>query len=333
MGDDAMADAEAQLKAKYGGLPTKKKLLNKNIRGGRQFFDSGDWAKKEAGVGGSQELSFEHKYPTLANGGTVLFRDLSEEQKKEVCSTMKELRMGPNSTIITQGELGDHFYVLGGGECDVIENSSGAPKKLKKLTAGDSFGELALMYDTPRSASVVTTTDCILYEMDRGTFRRVLATKAKMKREKYSPFLEKVELLKSVPEYDRQRVADYVDSKVYSDGDAIIKCGDKQQVNDFFILYSGACVAKINGKEVRRYEEPGQFFGELALLTKGERTCDVFADGNTELLVLDSRCFEFLKPFTFPTYKKSIDTYQGIKVAFVEADGSGEMRVEIVAKE
>lgn len=70
------------------------------------------------------------------------------------------------TTIVEEGAPGDSFYVIGNGEVEVL----GAGVAVRRLTAGDSFGEIALLRDLPRSATCRAVTDVELFELDRETF-------------------------------------------------------------------------------------------------------------------------------------------------------------------
>src|SRR4051812_13183544 len=69
-------------------------------------------------------------------------------------------------TIVRTGEVGDRFYVVGAGELDVTVDHEPS----RRLKAGDYFGEIALLRDVPRTATVTSCTDVDLYGLDRDTF-------------------------------------------------------------------------------------------------------------------------------------------------------------------
>ena len=73
---------------------------------------------------------------------------------------------GPARRSITQGEDGDRFYLIDEGEVEVIEN--GVFKR--KLAAGDGFGEIALLRDVPRTATVRATAPIRLLALEREDF-------------------------------------------------------------------------------------------------------------------------------------------------------------------
>ncbi|HJR19112.1 MAG TPA: cyclic nucleotide-binding domain-containing protein [Actinomycetota bacterium] len=73
--------------------------------------------------------------------------------------------------IVKQGEEGDTFYVISSGQVDVIENR----RKTNRLGAGDYFGEIALLTDEPRTATIRAATPVRVLELERKAFDRVLA--------------------------------------------------------------------------------------------------------------------------------------------------------------
>ena len=118
------------------------------------------------------------------------------------------------SRLLTQrdhvGEDGDQFYVVDEGELNIYVNSPTERKLVLHVTTGDSFGELALIYNTPRAADVVVrkplnryarphspqaVTAVSLWVIDRVTYRRVLMDSTMRKRKLYEEFLDKVPIL------------------------------------------------------------------------------------------------------------------------------------------
>ncbi|XP_029106241.1 cAMP-dependent protein kinase type II-beta regulatory subunit-like [Scleropages formosus] len=94
-------------------------------------------------------------------------------------------------TVIQQGDEGDNFYVIDQGEVDVYVNG----EWVTSIGEGGSFGELALIYGTPRAATVKAKTDLKLWGIDRDSYRRILMGSTLRKRKMYEEFLSKVSIL------------------------------------------------------------------------------------------------------------------------------------------
>ena len=74
-----------------------------------------------------------------------------------------------NYTVL--GDEGDNFYVLVSGKASVYVNGSA----VGLIPEGSSFGELALLYNTPRTATIRSDTLCTVFALDRETFRSAVA--------------------------------------------------------------------------------------------------------------------------------------------------------------
>lgn len=75
-------------------------------------------------------------------------------------------------------------------------------------STGDVFGELALMYNAPRAASIKAKEESILFSLDWDTFNAIVKRTAILNREKYNDFLNKVEILSTLNGYEKDKIAD-----------------------------------------------------------------------------------------------------------------------------
>ncbi|TNN05762.1 cAMP-dependent protein kinase type II regulatory subunit isoform 2 [Schistosoma japonicum] len=246
----------------------------------------------------------------------LLFRCLDEEQKSKVIDAMQEMKVKQGDVVITQGDDGDNFYVIESGTYDIYvrQNQSSNEKlgeKVGSYNGQGSFGELALMYNTSRAASIVAATDGILWLMDRNTFRRIVLKAAFHKRQAYIELLEDIPLLKELSSYERTNVADALQSRVYQDGATIITQGETGK--EMFIIESGTVriSVKENSEEVELSRVgKGAYFGELALITKRPRAASAYAVGQTKVAVLDVASFERLMGPCLKVMQRNIDTYE-----------------------
>jgi CRP-like cAMP-binding protein len=83
-------------------------------------------------------------------------------------SGIKSQHFEPGDLVFSQGDLGDNVYVIQKGECEVIREDSGVARQLAVLRAGDYFGEMAVLSDKTRNASirVLKSMDVLLIPKD-----------------------------------------------------------------------------------------------------------------------------------------------------------------------
>lgn len=188
------------------------------------------------------------------------------------------------------------------GSFDVHVNSTGAlqpgpdgmGQQVGNIQAGGSFGELALMYNAPRAATVVSAeAGCTLWALDRVTFRRILMESTFARRRMYESFLEEVPLLSTLTPYERSKIADALETQKFTTGDIIIREGDPGYA--FYLLESGEADAYIGESEnkVLHYKK-GDFFGELALLNDAPRAASVVAASDVKVASLGKNAFQRL---------------------------------------
>jgi cAMP-dependent protein kinase regulator len=115
---------------------------------------------------------------------------------------------------------------MGTLDCFKVFKKGEDPKHLKVYQPGESFGELALLYNAPRAATIRAKTDSVMFSLDRETFNHIVKDAAAKKREYYESFLSKVELLKDMDPYERMQIADALKRSEYKKGDYILKEGN-----------------------------------------------------------------------------------------------------------
>ncbi|WWD16635.1 hypothetical protein CI109_101065 [Kwoniella shandongensis] len=235
----------------------------------------------------------------LAIQPNFLFRNLDEDQEADVLAAMKEVNIGPGELIIEQGAAGDYFYVVESGTLEVYVKKDGQVidpekgdrqglgKKVATCAEGNSFGELALMHNAPRAASILSTSPCTLWALDRVSFRTILLDHTSRKRRLYESFLSEVQILASLQPQERAKIADVLESRTFNEGEDVITQGDAGE--EFFLIESGTAVAikrDLDGKEqvVKRLGK-GDYFGELALINRQTRAATVRAEGPEKLRV------------------------------------------------
>ncbi|KER33309.1 cyclic nucleotide-binding domain protein [Opisthorchis viverrini] len=260
----------------------------------------------------------------------LLFRCLDDDQMQDVIDAMFERRVKAGEKVITLGEDGDNFYVIEKGVYDIIVRVDGQEKKVGQYDNKGSFGELALMYNTPRAATIQATEDGVVWAMTREVFRGIVLKKAFEKRRMYEELLNQVPILESLSAYERMNVADALKTRIYNDGDQILKQGDPG--DEMFFIEDGEVrimmkrVGESEEKEVAKIEKGG-YFGELALLTSHPRAASAYAVGRTKLAVLDVGSFERLLGPCLNILRRNIDGYEEkLKSVFGSLDKVPELR-------
>jgi len=250
---------------------------------------------------------------SIANN--FLFKNLDDEQHQDVVDAMTEKRYETGDVVIQQGGIGDYFFEVETGTLNTFVSRDGGSPRLVMLDGpGSSFGELALMYNAPRAATVIATSRSVLWALDRVTFRRILMERTSRKRRMYEVFLEEVPLLASLQPYERHKIADALESVTFEDGETVVAQGDMGE-NFYFIESGEAKVSKIDKDGIRR-EFPsltkGSYFGELALLTNRPRFATITANGRLKCATLGKQAFVRLLGPVADIIKRNMANYQMI---------------------
>lgn len=183
---------------------------------------------------------------------------------------------------------------------------------MKTYQPGDAFGELALLYNAPRAATIVAKTNCSLWQLDRNTFNHIVKDAAQNKRDRYEDFLSSVPILQSMDHYERSKIADAIKETPFKAGSQIIKQGDEG--NDFYIIISGEAIATKSmesgsaPQEVMQYK-PGEYFGERALLKSEPRAANVIAKTDINVASIDRDSFMRLLGPLDTILQRSMDQY------------------------
>lgn len=96
-----------------------------------------------------------------------LFSDLDENERKQIANSMKQRTFSAGQEIAVEGESGVGFFVIEDGTAKVTVHG----EQVRTLGAGDYFGEVALITQGPRSATVTAETDLKTYGMTSWEFR------------------------------------------------------------------------------------------------------------------------------------------------------------------
>lgn len=199
-----------------------------------------------------------------------IFTSLSSENRSVVISQMKHYSMLGKEVVFEQGCPGNLFFVVCTGKLEVTVNS----KRVNILGPGDSFGELALLHDSPRSASVATLEKVSMWGLDRKSFRMAVESVNAQNYKENQHFIESVPLFSILTNMQKDSLVGSLSTLKFRPNDVIVNEGDPGDL--FYIIKEGTvnCVKK--GQKIREMGK-GEFFGEQALLYNTQRTATVIA--------------------------------------------------------
>jgi len=249
-----------------------------------------------------------------ASKGIVFFEKCDEEQKDVLFKAMFEKRVKKDEVIIKQGDDGDNFYVIEEGQYSVIVNKGGQDVAVATINDKGFFGELALLYNCPRNATIKSLGDGVLWGLDQKTFRQVVVKATAKKRQLFEELLKGVSILSSLATDELSNLTDALFIQSFQSGETIIKEGDQAEMM-YFVMDGKVLVRAYDTKKKCQKDivtlERGKYFGELALVLKKPRVASVVAESeNVKLAVLSINAFERLLGPCINIMKRNIVAYE-----------------------
>lgn len=227
-----------------------------------------------------------------------MFAELNEAETLTIAEAMQPRRVGPREVVICQGDNGNELFVVCSGTLICEKTLSGMikPTFIKQMVRGDLFGELALLYNAPRAASIVAETDCLLFSLDRETFNHIVKGSAMRRRKSYAAMLAKVEILGDLEEAERDKICDCLQSETFAKGALVVRQGDFGK-HLYFVTEGTAQAIQREGEEEKVVFEfgPNDYFGELSLINNAPRQASVrVTSERLTVASLDSESFKRL---------------------------------------
>ena len=221
-----------------------------------------------------------------ALNNSFLFRSLKANVITQIVNSMFEVKVPNGRTIIHEGEDGDNFYVVTAGKFDCIKEINGQPVKVVEMIPGMCFGELALLYNCPRGASICATADSTVWALDRESFNMTVVYHSEETRA--AQILRSSQFFSSLTEHEVTVMIDQTERKIYKAtpqgelGEAILEQG--QHCDSLHIVMEGeVTVSHLIGKTqlVSRTIGPGQVFGVVEAMKGQPADANVYATGKT----------------------------------------------------
>lgn len=248
---------------------------------------------------------------------SFMFAALGPDELEVVIKAFQEQKVTGGTTVITEGAevtAGEPaLFVFESGLLSVYK-SSHEPKGEKVFTydqPGQYFGELALLYNAPRAATVVADQDCTLWSIDRVTFVCLVKDASKTAAQRRMTFLDEVPLLKALRPEEKASICDILQTRLVPKDTKIITKGEDGR--ELFILESGSAEARAEAKVLKSYA-PKDYFGELALINNAPRKVDVVSTDVSKVLVLPADAFKRLVGSLESVMKERAQEYEGVTI-------------------
>jgi len=230
-------------------------------------------------------------YKTL--GSNFIFSDLTKSERQLLIDAMQKETAHEGDCIIQQGDIkSDFFYICQSGIMSFVVDGN----NVGSCGSGGTFGELALLYDSPRAAScVASSTDLVLWKVDQGTFRHLLARSNKEAEGNIMEILSRIDLFADLDRQTITRFADVLSTMKYEPNEKIIIKGQMGDI--FYIVKSGQVRVHDIGLGDSVLDEDkirgtGFWFGERALITGEPRVASITAMDEVEVFACDRETFE-----------------------------------------
>lgn len=287
----AMAACRALLRLEPGNTKVPKALADLYARGG-------------APAGARREFELVQEAPGAAGlPSAPLFSKLDRDAFVAVVQRLEVRTVEAGGMVVTEGEPGASMFAVVEGRVEVVRQMEGGVRRVVgTMGEGEFFGEMALVSEGPRMASVVAAERSVLLELTRTHLKDVGARHPAVPQVVQAFYRERMvaNLLRSSPLFSvlkpeqKDAVAREFQLRPVEVGEALLK--QDQKGDAFYLLLRGRCVPYhqlADGREVAYPElREGDVFGEISLILDKPVTATVRAEVPSVVLRLDRAAFE-----------------------------------------
>jgi CRP-like cAMP-binding protein/Zn-dependent protease len=225
------------------------------------------------------------------------FDDLPEDLLSDIAGRVRLRILHPGTPIFRQGDQPDAFYVVRKGTVQIEDEDpdTGDTRVLRTMGRGESFGEMGLLGAHRRQATVRAIDVVELFEIDKGTFDRLLAEE--MRAPDFGHTMQALAELRELPVFhglDSEQLTEILEHGTWvtvSPGDELIRQGEPG--DRFYAIASGRADVIRDGAFVDSVSK-GMYVGEVALLRDVPRTATVTATTPMRVFALEREGFELV---------------------------------------
>ncbi len=226
------------------------------------------------------------------------------QARERIAESCKEITYSFGDVIVREGDPGDAFYILVEGRARVFKRGEGGEEiPLNVLRPGDEFGEMALLEEGTRTATVRASGDVRLYRLDRVDFHRILGEdpelrnlqQLRIRHRKVHNFLRATEGFGSLPPKTLQDFLEHLSPMSVAANETIVREGEISE--EFYIIEEGRARVFVSENGTDRnvaFLRAGDYFGEVSALEGTPRTATVQSVSECRLLCMKREALQAL---------------------------------------
>ena len=225
------------------------------------------------------------------------FDDLPEEVLSDLAGRVRLGILRPGEPVFRQGDQPDAFYIVRRGTVRIEDEDpeTSDTRILRTMGRGESFGEMGLLGGHRRQATVRAVDDAELFEVDKGTFDRLLADDMRAPEFGHTmqalAELRELSIFHGLDSEQLNRILEHGEWITATHGDRLVTQGEPG--DRFYVIQSGRAEIILDGTVIDSVSK-GMYFGEVALLRDVPRTATVTASTPMRLFALDRDGFELV---------------------------------------
>lgn len=197
---------------------------------------------------------------------------LEGDRLQEVTDAMYPKDVKAREIIIKEGETGSHMYVSATGSYQVVVKGH----IVNSFTHTHAFGEIAILYNAKRNASIHAVEDGKIWVLDRKAYQEIMIRSNIIEQNEMVAFLKQVPSLNKKDDNTLRQVANLLQKEFFNTNEVIVRQGDRG--DKFYVIRAGTVTISKENEGVVGTLHKGQFFGELALLKEDSRQATVTAN-------------------------------------------------------
>lgn len=208
-----------------------------------------------------------------------LFRGLCDDIIEDLIEHMLCYQLNKKDNVFKQGDPGYNFFIISSGLVDVFVNSI----KMKTLERGQAFGEIALLHNTERKATVTALTRIRLWGLDRNSFKKLITIGNERHYQENQQFLQSIPVFSQLNPRKMEQLLSNITVQTFNTGESIVK--EYEDKAEFYLIKEGA-VNIYYKHENLAYLSEGEYFGEQSLIYNSTRKASAKAVTLTVLLMI-----------------------------------------------